>query len=929
MLYPVTLSGTDCLLLTARPDWSASVAGEFTARTASDAGLSSRQHRRRLARETVLRLSWSAWLDGPDHAAMRAALHAYANEPLLVPFWPGETALEDLAASPWGGGLRVFYEPDWASWEVAPSTQAEPFGFAASAECRVAPLLWTRWDKLPAPPEAVTARGAMYTFTVVENGAADTALRAEATLANGPSLGSLTPRLLDLFPDWGGAVASGGVDLRIARDRVGYGRAEVEYFVPHTPARRVKASFTPIGEETARLVALFQDRGGSAGPVWTPGQWHATTLALAASSGSSLITVDEAAALADEAALWLSDGTAFAARRITARAGNVLTLNATPGVFPAGTPVVPLWLCRFAGDTLRVQWTTPAVAAASLELVELPAETEAPAGETPGSTLGDLGTAWWGYLVSDGVATWRFTSHDAAIDAGALGLFEPRPIDHGDIVSELNLARHDVTLTAGAWDGSPFERWRTDRTAPRLSVKIYEGKTTAASSAKLIYTGTARTATYTGATARVPVRGPASAFDLKGPVAVVSQRCWAPFGGGMCGVDVNALSTEADLAEAGADGRLHFVASGTSSWPVRPRDYYRHGYLERAQADGTLRRVRIAASEPVRDDSLPPLGTLDPATAAWQAEVLANGGTLGDDTLAYCNHFATSLRACAAWSKIIYLNPFLGTNLAAACTPLLNRLGWPRPTTQNLDDGDVGDALGLRALSGPWRVMQISIPSGSRPSNAGLGAWVIEGDYTAFGNGSTVYLSPRAQYLFQNNANKVNGTLPAGWSHLSHWFGQGDLTGSYTSLYRNGQILASAPHTTDYDSGQYLNPYYVAGAGTVGVPWRLGISYMTSGGLSAIEAAELHDVIEATLMVPTGRIGSIDLRLVLTPATRVATLPTVFPAAGWRVVPGCDKSFSSCERYANRHRFRGFPHLPKTNPALVPVRQDTSSASKK
>ncbi|MBC2592702.1 DUF2163 domain-containing protein [Ruficoccus amylovorans] len=931
MFYPVTVSSTACRLLAAEPDWSTAVTGEFAARTASDSGLSARGHRRRLAAQTVLTLAWSSLLDGPGHAAMRVALGQYANEPVLVPFWPGETALDDLGTSSWSGSLRVFFEPDWSQWEVAPSTQAEPFGFAASGDCRVAPLLWGRFAKLPAPPEAITARGAQYSWSVTESGPAETAIRAVATLASGPSLGTATPRLLELEPDWGGAVASGGVELRIERDRVGYGRAEVEYFVAHTPARRLKASLTPLGEETARLVALFQDRGGSAGLLWAPGQWHEAALALASSSGSQVVTLDEAAPLDSETAVWISDGSHSVARRIQSRSGQTLTLAGAPGAFAAGTPVSALWLCRFSGDVLRVAWETPAVATSTIELVELPAEAALPDGETQGSTVGDLGGVWWGYLVSDGVVTWRFTSHDSAIDAGALGTFEPRPIDHGDIEQELNLARHDVSLALGSWDGSPFERWRTDRSAPQLLVQIFEGNTAAPSAARLIFSGRARTARYSGATATVPVRGPSALFDLKGPVAIVSKRCWAPFGGSACGVDLASVSTEADLAEASADGKLHFVAAGTSTWPVRPRDYYRHGYIERTLADGTFRRIRIAASEAVRDETIPPVGTLDPAASAWQSEALAYGGTLGTDTLAICNQLAASLRGTSAWSKIIYLAPFLGTNLAAASTPLVNRLGWPRPTMYNLTDNDVGDALGIRKLTTSG-YLRIDLPAALRPRNIGVGMWRLAGAVSLIGDSSGAYLYVRSTgavtFTYGGFSVYASGTLSPAAARLGHWYGTASLSSPYGELFHGGQLFATAPRTGTQDNGQWHDQHYLFG-GSVESSEQLGVSYVTSGQVSAAEAAELHDVLEAALMVPTGRSGAPSRRLSVTPAVRVPALPAVFPAPGWRIVPGCDKSLTACAAYANRHRFRGFPHLPKSNPALVAVSQTTSSSGKK
>jgi hypothetical protein len=60
---------------------------------------------------------------------------------------------------------------------------------------------------------------------------------------------------------------------------------------------------------------------------------------------------------------------------------------------------------------------------------------------------------------------------------------------------------------------------------------------------------------------------------------------------------------------------------------------------------------------------------------------------------------------------------------------------------------------------------------------------------------------------------------------------------------------------------------------------------------------------------------------------QVSPVPSAYPESGWVLVPGCDKTFSRCKVLGGKHR--GFPHFPKTNPALVAVKNTTGSGGKK
>lgn len=62
----------------------------------------------------------------------------------------------------------------------------------------------------------------------------------------------------------------------------------------------------------------------------------------------------------------------------------------------------------------------------------------------------------------------------------------------------------------------------------------------------------------------------------------------------------------------------------------------------------------------------------------------------------------------------------------------------------------------------------------------------------------------------------------------------------------------------------------------------------------------------------------------------VVTPAPVGAEAGWVLAPGCDGYFTTCKaKFSNGINFRGAPHLPKTNPSIIPVQNSQASSGKK
>lgn len=906
-MLPVTINSTACYLLDCEEAWGKSISGEFAVRSAIEDGLSQRENRSAFAASTTLSLNWRIYVEGAEARRWRAALRAYNNEPVLAPFWPAACLLSDLSDCDWTGGLRLFFEPGEpgegiTTYQVLAGATA-PTSFTPSDDCMVVPLAWCRFDSLPFPEAADGDEAMDIDLKVVENGPAEYAIAASGvSLTGGPTIGALSPKLLDIIADWNASVASGGIDLRVDRERIGYGRSEATDYVDQSARRRQKVTLPPIGDETAKLVALFA-QVGNVGSFWVPGAFADARLAADSSGASAIITVDDATHLADTNYIALVDPEVIAARKIQSRAGVALTLQSSPGPFAAGTAVCPLLLVRFATSKLKITWTTPTVATASVEVTELPTETVVPAGETVGTTIGDLGTPIWLYHVSDGDLDWRFTSFESEIDAGALGTFSPRPINHGDITSEINLQRHGVDLTVGWFAGSPFERARLDRLAPALTVQIYEGKLAAPAAAELIFTGKAAGYQFVGKKCTCKIAGPTALFDVRGPVAVTSPRCWTPLFSPRCGLVEAAVDAPAQLASRG-DGVLFFEPTGGGGWPATVADHYRFGYAERTLADGSKRRLRITGSDAVITDGYTsPLraGLVEwwdfPETGRVPRYGAAHGTALVKDTYALADYPDSipvgSRRRAPGVVKVVgenHTGVALLTESALydpATTEQFSCAIWFRRNQTSGSQEHIG-WFGWNENSAVARISQIG---------DAISAW-----------------GPYAQSI-----GTITPSDPAAWLLVGVSL---DNVAKVSRLYINGASVAGVLSSTWSlgDVGYNLLGLLVNGYGL------LDQAIVWSRALSVDDFDALYNYGLGVTYPDTATPGD---QLVVRHLGALSPAPAAYPETGWRLVPGCDKSFARCKALSNSANFRGFPHFPKSNPALLPIKQETPSAGKK
>lgn len=246
-------------------------------------------------------------------------------------------------------------------------------------------------------------------------------------------------------------------------------------------------------------------------------------------------------------------------------------------------------------------------------------------------------------------------------------------------------------------------------------------------------------------------------------------------------------------------------------------------------------------------------------TLAWESLVSAAGGTLAADSSGIANELVAQLKAAGLASKIVYLLPLLGSNLAAARCPLIDTLGKGAATNTGFADANFSQSTGLQLTGAALLGTGIS-PSELGASGAGgfgywersvaADPWVFGGRNSAVSEIYGLAIWTGDELFYYGHADGATRTfVPSG---NNHYYGQRASATSRT-LYRNGISVA-----TDSDnppvSGISSSPIYLGGLdASVFGSGRCGVAYLTGGALSDAEISSLHSILDAYLITPTGR----------------------------------------------------------------------------
>lgn len=294
-----------------------------------------------------------------------------------------------------------------------------------------------------------------------------------------------------------------------------------------------------------------------------------------------------------------------------------------------------------------------------------------------------------------------------------------------------------------------------------------------------------------------------------------------------------------------------FVASG-SSQPVE--------YLMVAPV-GYQQTVVSIANVDLGPDPAPPT-QYETETLVAYGRVLAAGSTWNTAQLTLANDLVVALKALSSFTKIRYILPFIGPDLAAALVPLIDSAFLGLPTNANFVDADFSESTGLKG-NGSNKILDLPLTPSQAP---GVGFWENDFDLTGTGTEALGCYSNDATQRFvldlRSTRQFFSWGLPANIADYNphsmtngDWYGQ-RLSSTSRRFYLDGTFHASNT-TADAASGSANRTMRLMGSDEAGgglFYWkgRCAIAYFTDGTLSDAEVTALHTAL-ASFISATGR----------------------------------------------------------------------------
>ncbi len=256
-------------------------------------------------------------------------------------------------------------------------------------------------------------------------------------------------------------------------------------------------------------------------------------------------------------------------------------------------------------------------------------------------------------------------------------------------------------------------------------------------------------------------------------------------------------------------------------------------------------------------------------TGAWVARVRAAGGTFAANSVGIADSLFTALADATYLAKLRYFAPLLGGNLAAARVPLIDTLSAGNLVNSGFGNADFSQTAGLAGGTGKRMTLPVAPSALGATNNGGLGWWELDaaggfvgGDWpigivnnlVADGRFLLAISSGSASFRWGANANAAAQTAAQG---NGHYYGQ-RASATDRRLFRAGAQVASNT-SSDGANGAGNAPFGVMslqrldGAPTLYWGGRCGAMYLTTGVLTAGEAADFHTLLQTHLITPTGR----------------------------------------------------------------------------
>jgi len=588
--------------------------------TDKERGLTGRETRRALSSTLRLGLEYTVTISTALYAAQRETSHTSSGElPVQVPLWPagfgaGESAT--LETKHWVTGTQgeagALSSGTWAT--STPTPTGSQVSVPTMRGYLTQPVDWDLLD-----PRWVRGQ-----VRFDEAGPADEAVTIPSeTWTPGPTVAGVTTYVfpLELLDFKATDPGANSVTVEFSQ-RIGFGRDVARHVYPQLAVRNPQHTLTLNGPTAlSKLLRWFSDHTGSVKPFWIPVWTEEMRLASNTSSGSANVTLNNATALGSyrRVAFLLTDGSIIT-RNVLSIAGNVLTLDSSPGTLAAAsTAIITLALVRFAADTITIRADKLPVMTTTVGLVEIREEVSTPSGETAGTTIGVLDPVVYLYEFTAGAESWTFTSHDA--DLGTSPTWTAKQIEHGDITQSTAIDKTSVSLKTGIWTDNPLLRSVAGTLWERMTLTIYEADPTDIAGKEAIFTGHVRGVKRRSGSLQATIDGAAAVFDRVIPRTLMQTRDNWALGEDGNGLDV-ADWTFTGTATSQAD---EVVTLDTLAWPggalpTLAANYFALGYAVRPAPN--YARIPIISSTAESGGSLTVTLAYAPSPAVTTSEVL-------------------------------------------------------------------------------------------------------------------------------------------------------------------------------------------------------------------------------------------------------------------------------------------------------------------
>lgn len=608
-MISITYNSQALYLLDDLPDWASRYKATASLVTAQESGLTDREARRAHGETLRLRVSYQIKVTGTDARQLAAGLRAHQNEPVCAPFWPAACAWSDRASADITGGLKAVFPAAGGTPRLYEST--EPTSPAPSATDTLVPLVVgylenreVRW---------LTDTLATFDVALVENSPAAWAITPAAYTAPAgplPSGYATAPRLFPFLTHWDGPRTS--YTLRIAREEIGFGRQTSDVARAAAVARTVEQNAwasTADGWSAAKLLAFFASHGAGAS-FWASGQQSAAVLAanLASSATSATVTDTTGLVVGDRLGL-VQKGqlTGWIGPLIGIASPTLSFLSSGNAASPAtSTSLVPLLLARFDSPKLELEWITDRLATASFRVRELPPEVTIPAGETLGTTLGNLTPRAWLYEFTQtfpgATVVSRYTSYERDLTFSG-NTYTAKKLTHGDIKTGLALDRDELTIDCDGLELPTLLDVALLRSEVPLLITVRRAEITGsgtAGNATTAWSGEVATAAIKAKRLSAKAVALGSAFDRKAPRFYLQPGCNHGLFSTGCGLAASAFAHTAILTAVGTAGYPYTFTIGSLARSggavLTAADVFAGGWVEIGTGSALSRRAILAST---------------------------------------------------------------------------------------------------------------------------------------------------------------------------------------------------------------------------------------------------------------------------------------------------------------------------------------------